>query len=212
MATATTTVNVTTQKADAVLEMQAFINGINTLLPGVDPFRLSRQTLTRAQLLAQAQARLDAATATKNARLTLHTSVEAERIAAQSFQPIRVAFRAYLVAIYGANAPELQQYGYVQNRKPKRTAQGKATAAAKAKATRAARGTKGKKQKAAIKGTPSPDNGTATTASPVSPVAAGSPAPSPSPAPALAPATSPAPAPTAHAPANGASPNPVTTS
>jgi len=35
-----TTVNVTTQKADAVLQLQALLHGILVKLPGVDPFLL----------------------------------------------------------------------------------------------------------------------------------------------------------------------------
>jgi hypothetical protein len=176
MATPTTTINVTTQKADNVLELQALMTGITTLLPHVDPFLLSRQTYPRADLLARVQARLDAAIATKNARITLHNVVDAERNAQAAFKGLHASFRAYLVAVYGANAPELQQFGYVQNRKPKRTAQTKADAALKAKATRTARGTKGKKQKAAIHGAPPP---TAATATP--PAATTAPAASPTP-------------------------------
>jgi hypothetical protein len=162
MATPTTTINVTTQKADSVLELQALIGGITMLLPTVDPFLLSRQTYKRADLLARIQARLDAAIATKDARITLHNVVDAERNAEAAFKGLHASFRAYLVAVYGANAPELQQFGYVQNRKPKRTAQTKADAALNAKATRTARGTKGKKQKAAIHGAPPPNAATAT--------------------------------------------------
>jgi hypothetical protein len=167
MSTPTTaTINVTTQKADSVLELQALINGITMLLAGVDPFRLSRQTYTRAELLARVRERLDAAIATKSARITLHNTVEAERIAQANFRGLRSSFRAYLVSVYGANAPELQQFGYVQNRKPKRSAQAKADAAKKAKATRAARGTKGRKQKAAVRPTTAPAAGEATAAAP----------------------------------------------
>ena len=81
MTTSTTTINVTTQKADAVLELQALINGITTLLPNVDPFLLSRQTIARADLLAQAQKTLAAALATTSARIAMHNAVEAERLA-----------------------------------------------------------------------------------------------------------------------------------
>src|SRR5258707_710100 len=63
MATATTTINVTTQKADNVLELQALIHGINTLLPTIDPFMLARRAIPRAELLARVQARLAAARA-----------------------------------------------------------------------------------------------------------------------------------------------------
>ena len=153
MTSPTTTINVTTQKADNVLELQALLNGITTLLPKVDSFLLSRQTVSRADLLAQVQKRLDAALATKNARIALHNAVEAERNAQTVFKPLRSALRAYLVSVFSANAPELQQFGFVQSRRPKKTVAPKAAAVTKAKATRQARGTKGKKQKATIHGT-----------------------------------------------------------
>jgi hypothetical protein len=187
MATTTTTINVTTQKADIVLELQALIHGVNTLIPNVDPFLLARKTVSRAAFLSQAQARLDAALKTKDARIALHNAVEAERNAQADFKPTRSAFRAYLVSYYGANAPELQQYGFVQNRRPKKTAQAKANAATKAKATRTAQGTKGKKQKAAIKATPPTASSTAQPAVATAPVPA-----APPPSPAIPPSVTPA--------------------
>lgn len=176
MSATTATINVTTQKADSVPELQALINGITALLPHVDPFMLSRQTYSRADLLARIQARLDAAIATKSARIVLHNAVGAERNAQANFKDLQASFRAYLVSVYGANAPELQQFGYVQSRKPKRSAQTKANAALKAKATRTARGTKGKKQKAAVHGTPAAATAPATAAAPAT-VAASTTAP-----------------------------------
>jgi hypothetical protein len=152
--TTSTTVNVTIQKADAVLQLQALIASIKTLLAGVDPFKLTRETISRADLLARAQSRLDAAVATKSSRQAMHNAVAAERIAETQFKPLRAAIRSYLIGAYGPNAPELQEFGFVQNRRPKKTAATKATAVLKAKATRTARGTKGAKQKAAIKGAP----------------------------------------------------------
>jgi hypothetical protein len=169
----TTTVNVTTQKADAVLQLQALIASINSKLAGVDPFKLSRETISRADLLAKVQTRLDAAVATKTSRQSMHNAVAAERIVEAQFKPLRAALRSYLIAAYGPSAPELQEFGFVQNRRPNKSVASKATALVKAKATRSARGTKGKKQKAAIKGTPT-----------------ASPAVSPSPSPAVAPAAS----------------------
>jgi hypothetical protein len=188
----TATINVTTQKADNVLELQALIHGITTLLPKVDPFILSRQTYSRADLLARIQARLDAAIATRNARIGLHNAVEAERNAQVTFKPLRTSLRAYLVSVYGANAPELQQFGFVQNRKPKRSAQAKADAAKKAKATRAARGTKGRKQKAPIHGSPATPGAPATApaAAPATPLAASAPHAPPVSAPTNAPSAS----------------------
>src|SRR5258708_21732724 len=117
MSTPTITVNVTTQKADTVLELQALVVGIDKLLAGVDPFKLSRETITRADLLTRVQSRLNAALASKAARQAMHNAVAAERTAQAQFKPLRAALRSYLVGAYGANAPELQQFGFVQNRR-----------------------------------------------------------------------------------------------
>ena len=76
-------------------------------------------------------------------------------------------------------------------RRPKKTAAGKAVAVTKAKATRAARGTKGRKQKATIKGAPTVPAATAGSSAP-QPVAGQVPLPV---APAAPPAASPGAAP-----------------
>jgi hypothetical protein len=193
------TVNVTTQKADAVLQLQALLHGIQVKLPGVDPFLLYRLTLSRDELVKRVQTRLDTAIATKTSRQAMHNAVAAERAAQADFKPIRSALRSYLVGVYGANAPELQEFGFVQNRRPAKTVASKASAIAKGKATRVARSTKGRKQKAAVKGAPAAS--TAPAASAASPAAT---------APAVNPAsTAPVAAPAATAPA--ATPSPART-
>ena len=193
------TVNVTTQKADAVLQLQALLHGIQVKLPGVDPFLLYRLTLSRDELVKRVQTRLDTAIATKTSRQAMHNAVAAERAAQAEFKPIRSALRSYLVGVYGANAPELQEFGFVQNRRPAKTVASKASAIAKGKATRVARSTKGRKQKAAVKGAPAASTAPA--------VSAASPAVT---APAASPAvTAPVAAPAATAPA--ATPSPART-
>jgi hypothetical protein len=149
-----TTVNVTTQKADAVLQLQALLHAVQTKLSGVDPFLLYRLTLSRDELVKRIQTRLDTAIATKTSRQAMHNAVAAEHAAQADFRPLRSALRSYVASIYGANAPELQEFGFVQNRRPAKTVASKAAAIAKGKATRVARATKGRKQKAAVKGAP----------------------------------------------------------
>jgi hypothetical protein len=185
-----TTVNVTTQKADAVLQLQALLHGIQLKLPGVDPFLLYRLTLSRDELVKRIQTRLDTAIATKASRQAMHNAVAAERAAQAEFKPIRSALRSYLAGVYSANAPELQEFGFVQNRRPAKTVASKAAAVAKGKATRVARATKGRKQKAAIKGAPAAS--TAPAASGATPAAT---APAAAPSAANPAATSPAAAP-----------------
>jgi hypothetical protein len=53
---------------------------------------------------------------------------------------------------FGKGAAELQQFGFTPQKKAQRAAKTKAAAVLQNQSTRAARGTKGKKQKATIKG------------------------------------------------------------
>jgi len=204
-----TTVNVTTQKADAVLQLQALLHGILVKLPAVDPFLLYRLTLSRDELVKRIQTRLDTAIATKTSRQAMHNAVAAERAAQADFKPIRSALRSYLVGVYGANAPELQEFGFVQNRRPAKTVASKAAAIAKGKATRVARATKGRKQKAAVKGAPATSTAPAAPAAPAANPAAAAPAVNPAAtAPAVNPAA-PAPAVNPAATAPAATPSPA---
>ena len=149
--TATTpkTISVTTQKVDTQAEYQALIDGIGALMPGVDPFLLAKRTIARADLLAQFQKRIDAAKATKAARIALSASVAAEREVDAAVKPLRSAFKTFAQGRYGKTAPELQELGFVPYRKPAKSAQKKAAGVTKAAATRKSRGTKGRQQKAA---------------------------------------------------------------
>jgi hypothetical protein len=171
------TVDVTSQKADLVAVYEALIDGIKTLLVGVDPIVLGTTapsvSMTQASILAQLQQRVDAANATKAARKALASLVAAERGLDVQVRPLRAALKRFLVARLGPNSPELQKFGFTQNRRPRKTAQSKAQAASKATATRAKRSTQGRQQKAAP-----------TAVAPVQATA-------PSPAPAAAPVTPP---------------------
>lgn len=147
--TTPTTPSITTQKTDTVAEFQTLIDGINSLLTGIDPFLLNGTSIARSDLLAKFQARVDAANKTKADRKQLTQDVAAEKLAVAAADPLRKAVKAFCIARFGAYNPILQQLGFVQNRTPKAKPAKKAAGATKAKATRAVRGTKGKQQKAA---------------------------------------------------------------
>jgi hypothetical protein len=157
MSTPTTTtpktISITTQKLDAQAELQAIIDGANALMPGVDPFLIAKRTVARADLFALLQKGIDAAKATKEARLALATAVAHEREVKESIKPLRSDFKTFAQGRFGRGAPELQQLGFVQNRRPKRSVKNAAKGVARAQATRKARGTAGRQQKAAVTGT-----------------------------------------------------------
>jgi hypothetical protein len=155
------TVNITTQKIDTQAEFQALIDGTNSLLPTDDPFVLAKRKITRADLFAEWQSRIDAAKATKSCRLALAAAVAHERQLDVTVKPLRDAFKTFAQSRFGKNAAELQQLGFVQNRTPRKSAQKKAAGVAKAQTTRKARGTKGRQQRAAIPGAATAPTGTA---------------------------------------------------
>ncbi len=148
-----TRVSISTQKLDTQAVYAALIQGINGDLGTVDSFVLGKVTMTRADLLARFQARIDAANKVKTARAALQQAVSDERASDASVAPLRASMKKYLQARYGVTAPELQRFGFTQGRPGKPTPAVKASAALKAKATRVARGTKGTQQKKVIHGT-----------------------------------------------------------
>jgi len=146
------TVNLTTQKIDTQAEYQALIDGTNSLMPSDDPFVLAKRKITRADLFAEWQSRIDAAKVTKSCRLALAAAVAHERQLDVTVKPLRGAFKTFAQGRFGKNAPELQELGFVQNRAPRKSLQKKAAGTLKAQTTRKARGIKGRQQRAAIPG------------------------------------------------------------
>jgi hypothetical protein len=130
------TVNITTQKIDTQAEYQALIDGTNSLMPSDDPFVLAKRKITRSDLFAEWQSRIDAAKATKSCRLALAAAVGHERQLDVTVKPLRGAFKTFAQSRFGKNAPELQALGFVQNRTPRKSPQKKAAGVAKAQTTR----------------------------------------------------------------------------
>jgi len=166
-------INISMQKAAVEAEYKALVTGIDSELTGVDSFLINQKTFTKADLVAKFQSRIDAAEKTKVARTALHACVAAERALQAEVAPLRMGFKFFLQSRYGKNSAELQKFGFTQTKATQRSAVAKSTAVSKGRATRQARGTKGKKQKALIKGSP-PAGAPATPTS----AAAGGPAPS----------------------------------
>jgi hypothetical protein len=149
--TTPTTPSLSTQKADVIAEFQALIDGINTLLTGIDPFILLGKSISRADLLAKLQARIDAAVKTNDDRKVVSADVAAEKAAAAVADPLRKGLKAFAISQYGETSPKLQQLGFVPYRTPKRKPATVAAAAAKGTATREVVGPTGKQKRAAKK-------------------------------------------------------------
>jgi hypothetical protein len=143
------TPSITTQKVDAIAEYQALLEGLDSLLPGIDPFVLGGQTISRADLKARLQSRIDAALKVKSTRKALAALVADERGAAAAADPLRSLLKAFCGARFGATSPILQQLGFVQRRRRKTRPAKQAEGAAKAKKTLQTVGPTGRQQRAA---------------------------------------------------------------
>jgi len=150
MNTTPITPNITTQKLDTQATFEALRDGLNALMPSIDPFVIAKRTIPRATVVAMIQAVIDACKKTKDDRITLSASVAGEHDALAQAKPVRDGIKLLAQAQFGKTAPELQKLGFVQNRRPRTKAAKKAAGVAKRNATRQARGTKGRQQAAAI--------------------------------------------------------------
>src|SRR5258708_5940801 len=173
------------QKPASESAYKALLKGIETELKDVTSFLINQIVFTKQSLMERFQARIDAAEKTNADRTALHTSVAAERTLQLEVMPLRKGLKRFLESRYGNSSAELQKFGLTPAKVPQRRAATKPTGVTKAKATRVARGTKGKKQKANIKGT-----------APVTSASAPAQATANPPAPAAPPAAKPGPPPT----------------
>jgi hypothetical protein len=143
------TPSITTQKVDVIAEYQALLEGLDSLLAGIDPFLIGGQAISRTELRAKFQARIDAAQKVKAMRKALAALVADERAIAAAADPLRSLLKAFCGARFGATSPILQQLGFVQRRRRKTRPSKQAEGAAKAKKTRQVVGPTGHQQRAA---------------------------------------------------------------
>ncbi len=176
MSTSTIGINVTAQKATLAVLLTAVVDGLRTELAGVDPIVLDGSRYAHTELVARFQAALDAIAAVKTARTALSQAVLAQRAAVAQAMRLRSGVKRYLQNNFGPQNPKLQVFGFTPARIAKTTVKTKAQAKVKAAATRVARGTKGRKQRAQIKGdsTVAPSSGGAAVKAPETAKAASS--------------------------------------
>ena len=117
----------------------ALVTGINTELPGVDPFVVDGQTIVRATLLARIQAALDAISAVQAARTSLQSAIAAQKAAIKDARGLRAGIKRIAQTKFGPSSPTLQKLGFTPLRTPVTPVAAKAQAQAKRTATRAAK-------------------------------------------------------------------------
>ena len=128
-------INVSTQRATFAALLGALVTGINTVLPGVDPFVVDGVTIARATLLARIQAALDAISAVKAARAALQSAVAKQNAAIVDARGLRAGMKRVAQTKFGPASPTLQQLGYTPQRTTTTPVAVKAEARVKAKAT-----------------------------------------------------------------------------
>ncbi|HEY3817831.1 MAG TPA: hypothetical protein VGL81_11695 [Polyangiaceae bacterium] len=141
-------INIAQQRAKVEAQFTALVNGINTLV-STPTIACGDQTLPKAQVVSRLQARINAAEATKNARLALHAAVAAEALTVADTTPLVADLKGYFQGLYGKTSPKLQSLGFTPAKVPQKSAAAKAKGAAQAQATHAAVGPTGKKQRKA---------------------------------------------------------------
>jgi hypothetical protein len=142
----------TSKNNEAVLAVK-LAGGAQKHLSGLPQLVLGSGTFTPAQVVTQLQSFANLRNSVNTAKAAVSAALEDEKSQGPSMRAFYTAFIAYVRAAYGNSPDVLADFGLPPKkaRKPL-TAEQKAAAAAKRSSTRAARGTKGKRQKAAIKG------------------------------------------------------------
>jgi hypothetical protein len=141
-------INISAQRAKVEAQFTALVNGIDTLVTDTTMV-LGDQTIAKTVVVGRLQARINAAEATKAARIALHNAVAAEALTVTDTAPLVVDLKAYFQGRFGKTSPKLQTVGFTQAKVPQKSAAAKAAGQAKAKATKAAIGPTGKKQRKA---------------------------------------------------------------
>jgi hypothetical protein len=140
-------------KIDLQTSYQAFITGLQTYYQPTDTFALKTGTLTRDEVIAEAQKFIAAAENTKASNRVWRADAQTERAVELEVAPIRRGVRNVVEGRFDENGIELLSFGFEPRKPPVKTVASKMEGIAKAKATRTARGTKGSEQKKDIHGT-----------------------------------------------------------
>jgi len=143
----TTISRVTTQGRD-----KQVLHGIETELQTVATLYLGSETFTPATLADFVQNRINLANAIDTTRAAWEAALSEYDAVNKQTDLVISDLRHTVMGLYGRRSSQLASFGFSPNRIPVLSSEQRATAAKKAKATRRARGTRGKKQKALVKG------------------------------------------------------------
>jgi hypothetical protein len=147
----------------------AVIAGIQKYFMNLPSIDIGNTSYTPVTLVARLQTGLDAIKQSSNAKAAWQADVQTERNTLAALGPVLRYIKAFVVAKFGDaqdSSQKLGDFGFTPRKTRAKKVLVKAEAVGKMQATRVARGTKGKKQKAKIKGTSGaqpPQGGSATT-------------------------------------------------
>jgi hypothetical protein len=136
---------------------QTLITGMQSRLPATFTMTLAGQKLTRAQILAMLQARIDARNSVTSTRGAWKLALSQLAALIATDQPTMVALKRLLLAMFAGQDDALSDLGLSEPKTATRTVAEKQAAQVKAKATREARHTMGPKAKLAITGAVAPE-------------------------------------------------------
>ena len=150
-----------TSKASSQARDTKVIAGIGAHFTGATTFTFGGVDYKAKEIQQLLQSRIDAASTTAASRAKWVTAVAAEKEKTTESESVLLALKNHLLTTYGAKSQLVADFGFTPKQK-QTTAKTTADAVVKREATRKARGTRGKRQKASIKGVVEP----ATTAAP----------------------------------------------
>lgn len=133
------------------------IAGIQKHFTSVSAINLGGTSYTPVALVERLRKGLAAIKQTSNAKAAWLAEVQTERNTLAELGPVLRYIKAFVVAQFGDtqdSSNKLEDFGFTPRKARSKDVSVKAGAADKVRATRVARSTKGKKQKAKIKGTP----------------------------------------------------------
>jgi hypothetical protein len=143
-------------KAQSLSRDRSLIAAIGEHFTSSTVLTLDGQSYKAKELQQLLQDHGDAVAAADAVKAKWQTAVAAARAKAATVAGVMPALRRHVISTYGANSQVMADFGFTM-KQGKATVEVKAAALAKSAATREARGTKGKRQKAKIKGVVAPE-------------------------------------------------------
>lgn len=129
------------------------IKGLNEHVTAKTALTINQQPMKLVDVIAVYQAALDARATLKSKRAEVKLALQGWKEADVTQETVDRGLKVWVQLTYGLQSQEAQDMGFAAPKRGKANLDTKQKAQLQARATREARGTKGKKQKAKIKGT-----------------------------------------------------------